>query len=56
MQLSSFCAFSQDTAVTRTIDIATQLFKKLPSEKLYLSFDKPYYIAGDTICGRKKAI
>jgi hypothetical protein len=48
--LFSGYAHSQDyPTITKLINTTQNYFDKLPSEKLYLHFDKPYYSVGDTL-------
>ena len=43
-------AYSQESpAVSQLIKTTENYFEKMPSEKLYLHFDKPYYSLGDTL-------
>lgn len=43
-------AYSQENpGVSKLIEKTESYFEKMPSEKLYLHFDKPYYTTGDTI-------
>jgi uncharacterized protein YfaS (alpha-2-macroglobulin family) len=48
--LHAYCQDNSSTAaVKKLIETTTSYFEKLPSEKLYLHFDKPYYTIGDTL-------
>jgi len=47
-----FCALSQTRPATGIADIVASidtLRNRIPAEKLYIQFDKPYYSTGDTI-------
>jgi hypothetical protein len=49
MLFAGYAHGQENPTIVKLVNTAENYFDKLPSEKLYLHFDKPYYSVGDTL-------